>query len=129
MRLLLDTHVLLWWVTDDPKLPHKCADLVENKTHDIAISPISAYEIRFKALKGLLPHGEAAIEDIARVASQAGFTSLPLTWSHAITAGTLPLPHRDPFDRLLAGQAITEGYSILSADSAFDALGATRVWS
>ena len=129
MRLLLDTHVLLWWVTDDPKLPRQCATWIEDQGNDVAISPVSAYEIRFKAMKGLLPHGEAAIEEIARVADQAGFFTLPLTWAHAIAAGALPLPHRDPFDRLLAGQAMIEGYSILSADPAFDTLGATRVWS
>jgi PIN domain nuclease of toxin-antitoxin system len=129
MRLLLDTHVLLWWVTDDPKLPHRCSAWIEDRTNDVAISAVSAYEIRFKALKGLLPHGEAAIAEIALVASRAGFVFLPLTWPHAEAAGALPLPHRDPFDRLLAGQAITEGYALLSADAAFDSLKATRVWS
>ncbi|MSP03488.1 MAG: type II toxin-antitoxin system VapC family toxin [Acetobacteraceae bacterium] len=129
MRLLLDTHVLLWWVTDDRKLPRPCAAWIEDRANDIAISPVSAYEIRFKALKGLLPHGEAAIEAIGRVAEQAGFVSLPLTWAHALAAGALPLPHRDPFDRLLAGQAIVDGYTLLAADAAFDTLGAPRVWS
>lgn len=57
MRLLLDTHVLLCWVTDDPKRPHQCATWIEERANDIAISPVSAYEIRFKALKELLPHG------------------------------------------------------------------------
>lgn len=129
MRLLLDTHVLLWWVTDDQKLPRPCAAWIEDRSNEIAISPVSAYEIRFKALKGLLPHGEAAIEAIGHVAEQAGFVPLPLTWPHALAAGALPLTHRDPFDRLFAGQAIAEGYSLLSADAAFDALGASRVWS
>ena len=121
--------MLLWWVTDDRKLPGQCADWIEDRSHDIAISPVSANEIRFKALKGLLPHGEAAIEAIGRVAEQAGFVLLPLIWPHALAAGALPLPHRDPFDRLLAGQAIAEGYALLSADAAFDALGVPRVWS
>lgn len=129
MRLLLDTHVLLWWVADDAKLPRQCADWIEDRANDIAISAVSAYEIRFKALKGLLPHGEAAITEIARVANRAGFVDLPLIWQHAVAAGTLPLPHRDPFDRLLAGQAIVEGYNVLSVDPAFDGLGATRVWA
>lgn len=129
MRLLLDTHVLLWWVADDPKLPRQCATWIDDRSQDIAISSVSAHEIRFKAMKGLPPHGEGAIVEIARVADRAGFLSLPLTWSHAIAAGALPLPHRDPFDRLLAGQAMTEGYTLLSADEAFDSLGAARLWS
>jgi PIN domain nuclease of toxin-antitoxin system len=129
MRLLLDTHVLLWWVTDDTKLPRQCAAWIEDRGNDIAISAVSAYEIRFKSLKGLLPRGEAAVAQLTLLASQAGFVSLPLTWPHAIAAGALPLPHRDPFDRLLAGQAIIEGYALLSADPAFDTLGAPRLWS
>ena len=129
MRLLLDTHVLLWWVTDDPKLPRQCATWIEDRANDIAISPVSAYEIRFKTLKGLLPHGEAAIVEIARVVETAGFSFVPLTWRHAAAAGTLPLPHRDPFDRLLAGQAIVEAYQLLSTDAAFDLLGTARVWA
>ena len=129
MRLLMDTHALLWWVTDDRKLPRQCVAWIEDRSNDIAINPVSACEIRFKTLKGLLPHGETAIEAIGRVAEQAGFVPLPLTWAHALVAGALPLPHRDPFDRLLSAQAIAEGYALLSADAAFDALGAPRLWS
>ena len=72
---------------------------------------------------------EAAIEAIGRVAEQAGFVSLPLTWAHALAAGALPLPHRDPFDLMLAGQAVAEGYMLLSADAAFDTLGVSRIWT
>lgn len=57
MRLLLDTHVQLWWVTGDAKPPHQCAAWIEDRANDIAISAVSAYEIRFKAMKGLLPNG------------------------------------------------------------------------
>jgi PIN domain nuclease of toxin-antitoxin system len=128
MRLLLDTHVLLWWVTDDPKLPRRCVALIEDQANDIAISPVSAYEIRFKTLKGLLPHGEPALIEITRIAETAGFSFLPLTCTHAEAAGALPLPHRDPFDRLLAAQAIVEGYDVLSAEMAFDGLGVARIW-
>jgi PIN domain nuclease of toxin-antitoxin system len=73
--------------------------------------------------------GNGTIVEIARVADRAGFLSRPLTWSHAIAAGALPLPHPDPFDRLLVGQAMTEGHTRLSADEAFDSLGAARLWS
>jgi PIN domain nuclease of toxin-antitoxin system len=129
VRLLLDTHILLWWVTDDPKLPTRCAGWIEDRANDIAISAVSAYEIRFKAMKGLLPHGETAIAEIARIAEAAAFTFLPLTWAHTLVAGALPLPHRDPFDRMLVGQAIVEDYKLLSADGALDSLGPIRIWS
>jgi hypothetical protein len=128
MRLLLDTHALLWWLTNSPRLPARCAARIEDRANDVAISPVSAYEMRFKANKGLLPVSDALLADVPRIAAQEGFTLLPLTWQHALAAGALPLPHRDPFDRLLAAQALTEGYALLSVDPALDGLGVTRVW-
>lgn len=115
-------------MTDDPKLPAQCAGWIEDRGNDVALIPLSAYEIKFKALKGLLPGGDALAADIGAVAAQAGFRLLPISLEHALAAGALPLPHRDPFDRLLAAQAMVEGYSVLSADEAFDRLGANRVW-
>lgn len=128
MRLLLDTHALLWWMVDDPKLPERCVGWIEDRANEGAVSPLSAYEIRFKANKGLLPGGEALAADIGQVAERAGFGILPLTLEHALLAGALPLPHRDPFDRLLSAQAIVSGFSILSSDEALDTLGVQRTW-
>lgn len=103
MRLLLDTHALLWWLLDDPKLPPRCVEWLQDRANMVAISPVSAYELRFKALKGLLHGVEDLIEGVPEFAVREGFTILPLTWKHAQAAAALPLPHRDPFDRLLAG--------------------------
>jgi len=128
VRLLLDTHALPWWLTDDPKLPAHAGSRIDDPTNDIAISPVSAYELRFKALKGLLPGGDLAAAEIAQVADAANFTVLPLTLDHASLAGSLPLPHRDPFDRVLAAQALPGEYTILSVAAAFDGLGVPRVW-
>jgi PIN domain nuclease of toxin-antitoxin system len=128
MRLLLDTHTLLWWLTNNPRLPARCAAWIEDRANDVAISPVSAYEMRFKANKGLLPVGDALLADVPRIAAREGFTLLPLTWHHALAAGALPLPHRDPFDRLLAAQAILDGYAVLSVDTALDGLGVARIW-
>jgi PIN domain nuclease of toxin-antitoxin system len=127
LRLKLDTHTLLWWLTDDPKLPARVAEWIEDPASEIAISPISAYELRFKALKGLFPGGDVLAADLPRVAAQAGFAIANVTIAHAIVAGALPLPHRDPFDRLLAAQAKIEGFAMLSIDAAFDGLGVSRV--
>jgi PIN domain nuclease of toxin-antitoxin system len=113
---------------DDPKLPTRCGGWIEDRANMVAVSPLSAYELRFKARKGLLPGGDALAADIGSMADRAGFILLPLTLDHALVAGALPLPHRDPFDRLPAAQAIVEGYSILSADTAFDGLGAPGTW-
>jgi PIN domain nuclease of toxin-antitoxin system len=128
LRLLLDTHALLWWLIDDPKLPRRTAGWIDDRANEIAISPISAYELRFKASKGLLPGGDALAAEIGHMAELAGFAILPVTLEHAVAAGALPLPHRDPFDRLLAAQAILDGYTMLSVDIAFDGLGVTRMW-
>jgi PIN domain nuclease of toxin-antitoxin system len=128
VRLLLDTHALLWWLTDDPKLPDRCADWIEDPANAVAVSPISAYELRFKATKGLLPGGEVVAADIGTMAEQANIAIVQLTMEHALRAGALPLPHRDPFDRLLAAQALVDGYSILSIDAVFDAFGVERIW-
>lgn len=113
---------------DDPKLPARCADWIEDRTNDVVLSPLSAYELRFKATKGLLPGGDALASDIGMVAERAGFRILPLSLEHALVAGALPLPHRDPFDRLLAAQPIVEGYAVLSIDEALDSLGVQRTW-
>ena len=128
MRLLLGTHTLLWWLTDDPKLPTRVAALIEDEANDVAISPVSAYELRFKALKGLLPGGDTLAEGLAAVAAEARFDTVPIRLEHAVLAGSLPLPHRDPFDRLIAAQAILGGFTVLSVDAAFDGLGAARSW-
>lgn len=128
MRLLLDTHTLLWWMIDDRRLPSRCAAWIEDRGNVVAVSPVSAYELRFKSNKGLLPGGDALAGDIGPTVQRAGFVLLPVLLEHALLAGALPLPHRDPFDRLLAAQAIVESYSILSLDPAFDGLGAARAW-
>lgn len=128
MRLLLDTHALVWWLIDDPKLSATAGGLIDDRANEIAVSPVSAYELRFKALKGLLPGGETLAAEIGRMAEHAEFAILALTLEHALVAGALPLPHRDPFGRLLAAQAIVDGYTMLSADLAFDGLRAPRTW-
>jgi PIN domain nuclease of toxin-antitoxin system len=78
-------------------------------------------------MKGLLPGGEALAVDIGTMSDRAGFVMVPVTLEHTLAAGALALPNRDPFDRMLAAQAIVNGYAILSADTAFDRLGASRV--
>jgi PIN domain nuclease of toxin-antitoxin system len=109
-------------------LPARCIEWFEDRGNGIAISAVSGYEIRFKAEKGLLPGGEALAGELRLVAEEAGFAVLSLTLQHAVAAGALPLPHRGPFDRMIAAQAAVEGYAVLSADLAFDGLRVRRVW-
>lgn len=128
MRLLLDTHTLLWWVADDAKLPESCARLINDKANNVAVSVVSAYEIRFKATKGLLPNGEALALQLGDLAARAEFDVLPVTLDHALRAGAFSMDHRDPFDRLIGAQAIVGDYVLVSNDSALDQFGVQRVW-
>lgn len=129
MRLLLDTHTLLWWVTDDAKLPASCASLINDKQNVVAISVVSAYEIRFKATKGLLPNGEQLALQLEELAAQADFEVLSITLAHALRAGAYGMAHRDPFDRLIGAQAIAGDYVLVSNDAALDQFGVKRVWT
>jgi len=128
VRLLLDTHAFLWWIADSGRLSRKARRLIADETNDIAVSAASAWEIATKHRIGRLPGGEAVALDVAgRIASQ-GFSELPISVSDGERAGRLPGPHRDPFDRMLAAQALARGLPIISIDGVFDRYGLNRLW-
>lgn len=128
MRLLLDTHALLWALTDNPKLSRKAAALISDGGNQILISPVSAYEICAKHALGKLPEAEPLAIDFEGEIAPLNVEWLPITPAHSITAGKLDPAHRDPFDRLLAGQALVERLTLLSSDQAFDAFDVERLW-
>ncbi|MGL4236844.1 type II toxin-antitoxin system VapC family toxin [Tabrizicola sp.] len=114
--ILLDTHILLWALADDPRLTHRARSLLE-RAEIRFLSAASVWEIEIKrALGKLWIDG-----DIVDVAGRAGFAPLAITWEHAAEAGRLPPHHADPFDRLLIAQARIENLPILSADRQFAA--------
>jgi len=115
MKILLDTHVLLWWLQDSPQLPAKARKLIANPSHIVFISSASIWELRIKeSLKKIkLP------EDFTEVLQQEKFERLPIAHEHAHALKDLPEIHRDPFDRLLICQAMTEGMTILTHDDVF----------
>ncbi|MXW86271.1 MAG: type II toxin-antitoxin system VapC family toxin [Boseongicola sp. SB0667_bin_21] len=114
MRLLLDTHMLLWALNDDPKLTLQARKALRD-AQDRIVSAVSIWEISIKRSIGKL-----RIEgDPVRYARAAGCAPLSVTWSHGDIAGALPPHHADPFDRLLIAQAQSEGLTILTADRAF----------
>lgn len=126
MRLLLDTHVVLWWLGDLPRLGDRTRTAIEGAA-DILVSAVSGYEITFKQSLGKL----RATDELDQYLEMDGFRALPVTMKHAATAGRLPLHDRDPFDRLLVAQARCEGLTLVTADhrmSAYDVplLDATR---
>ncbi|MDE2664351.1 MAG: type II toxin-antitoxin system VapC family toxin [Gemmatimonadota bacterium] len=128
MRALLDTHAFLWWIADSGRLSRKARRLVADETNDIAVSAASAWEIATKHRIGRLPGGEAVALDVAGRISDQGFSELPISVSDGERAGRLPGPHRDPFDRMLAAQALARGLPIISIDGVFDRYGLDRLW-
>jgi PIN domain nuclease of toxin-antitoxin system len=111
MTLLLDTHIALWAITGDATLGDDVLDRLRHDP-DIFLSPVSLWEITIKQAIGKL----AGPADLAVRVRDMGFRELPLTHAHAIAAGCLPPHHRDPFDRVLVAQAVTEGLTLVSRD-------------
>jgi len=112
MRLLLDTHVLLWWLADDPALSKRARALIANEP-EVFASAASAWEIAIKRALGKLE----APEDLPSALEAGGIRRLPIDFQHAATAGALPRHHDDPFDRILVAQARLEGLTLLTSDA------------
>jgi PIN domain nuclease of toxin-antitoxin system len=117
VRLLLDTHVLLWWLDDSPALGAEARDLISLGENEVYVSAISAAEIAIKSSTGKL----RVPSDLEQQLDQNAFAPLPLRLRHALAVETLPLHHRDPFDRLLIAQAQCEDALLVTADRMFAA--------
>jgi PIN domain nuclease of toxin-antitoxin system len=128
MRLLLDTHTLLWWLTENSSLPHSARKLIANKNHDVLVSAASAWEISTKVRLGKLPIAIDLAHDFTAYLERERFDTLAVSAEHGIRAGLLPGPHKDPFDRMLIAQALTENLAIVSNDVVFDGYGVKRAW-
>lgn len=113
MKILLDTHALLWWLTDSDRLGNEARNLVADPANDILVSTASFWEIAVKIRVGRL---RADLDEIMTAVSSEGFTLLEIAPSHYRTLMTLPVHHRDPFDHLLIAQAIAEKAVFLSED-------------
>ena len=128
MRLLLDTHTLLWWLAENPSLPSSARKLIANKNHDVLVSAASAWEIATKVRLGKLPIALDLAHDFTAYLERERFETLAVSAEHGIRAGLLPGPHKDPFDRMLIAQALAENLAIVSNDLVFDGYGVKRVW-
>ncbi|WP_432148913.1 type II toxin-antitoxin system VapC family toxin [Streptomyces sp. bgisy029] len=111
MRLLLDTHVILWWLGDSDELSDQVKDLLDTEP-SVHLSAVSAWEIAIKQSLGKL----GGPDDLAERVRDSQFTALPITAGHGVRAGRLPALHRDPFDRILIAQAQVEGMTIVTRD-------------
>ena len=128
MKLLIDTHVVIWWVTAPDRLSRTVDDLLQAGSVDIFVSPVTAFEIARKHGIGKLTFDVHFLGQFDARIAQLGWTELVLTNAHAVAAGQLTGSHKDPFDRLISAQAIAEGMTVATADPAIAALGAKVVW-
>lgn len=112
MNLLLDTHIILWWLNDDEKLSGKHRKLISRPKNNCYISSATIWEISIKAALGKLEISSSYRAEL----EEEGFLELPVNWQHAEAVRNLPLIHKDPFDRLLIVQAQIEGLCLLTAD-------------
>lgn len=128
MRLLLDTSTLIWWTLDQADLPTRIRQLILDPDHDKWVSAVSAMEVSTKVRIGKLPDAEELAASFSAVLADQGFYELTLHVRHGELAGRLPGLHKDPFDRMLAAQAILEGLTIVSSDTALDQFGVQRIW-
>lgn len=128
MRLLLDTHTLLWWFTDDPRLSSTARLGIADIASEILVSAASAWEVATKQRFGKLEGVPGAARRFAELVAADGFTPLSISHAHALRAGSFPAEHRDPFDRMLAAQAEIEEVPLVTCDPAFEKFGIETVW-
>lgn len=129
MRLLLDTHALIWAAQAPEKLPPVARDAIEDERNNVYVSAVSALEIATKYRLGKLDVSPTLAEHFVEEVQSQGFLILPISAHHAQRAGLLSIPHRDPFDRLLIAQTLVEGLALVSNEAIFDDWHVLRLWS
>ncbi len=128
MRLLLDTHTFLWFVLNDPQLSAAAQSLINDPANDVLVSPASYWEIAIKVGLKKLDLRASYDDFLQRGIVGNDFEILPIEPRHTSLLTTLPRHHRDPFDRLLVAQALTESLPLVSGDVPLDAYGIHRLW-
>ncbi len=129
MKLLLDTQCWLWWFAQPEKLNNNAIEKIAQETNEIWFSVASVWEIAIKVSIGKLPLPEPIDHYIPSRINTLGAKSLTITNSHALQVATLPLHHRDPFDRILIAQAQIENMTLVSADSQFNQYSLSLLWA
>ena len=125
---MLDTHALLWWWQDSPRLSARASAAMADPTHAIWVSAASVWEMSIKHQQGKLSGVPTEPEQLRALLARSGFELLPIDAAHALHAGNHPAQHRDPFDRMLAAQAELEDATLVTRDAAFGAFGCRVLW-
>lgn len=128
MNLLLDTHALLWWLADSPELPPRARAKIADSASSVWVSAASAWEIATKVRLGKLELDPAEALALEKTVLEEGFLLLPVHFRHALRSGQLASEHRDPFDRMLAAQALEEGFTVVTRDLEVKKLGCRTLW-
>jgi PIN domain nuclease of toxin-antitoxin system len=128
LRVLLDTHALLWWLSDDAALTRSARRTIADTKNTMIVSAASAWEIATKVRLDKLPTANDLAADFSGHLDRDGFQLLAISAEHGIRAGLLPGPHKDPFDRMLIAQAQAENTPIISNEILFESYGVRRIW-
>lgn len=128
MSILLDTHAVLWANLTPQRLSKKVAAMLNDGSVTILVSAVSAWEIATKVRLGKLPGAEDFEQDFLQLPARTGFVLLPMQAETALRAGRLHGPHGDPFDRMIAAQALDLDIPVISIDAQLDAFGVRRIW-
>jgi PIN domain nuclease of toxin-antitoxin system len=128
LRVLLDTHALIWWFSDDPSLPQTVRGIIADTDNTLVVSAASAWELAIKHQSGKLRKVADLVSDFSGRIDREGFQLLPISAEHGIRAGLLPGLHKDPFDRMLIAQSQAENVPIISNEAVFEAYGVRRLW-
>jgi len=127
LEILLDTHTVVWWMLDSPRLSKRASEILRGSSNHLLVSAVVAWELAIKVNAGKI-QPPTLISGLEGAMADQLFVELPITLDHAVRAGLLPLHHRDPFDRLLVAQSQALNLPILSADRGLDEYDVRRVW-
>ena len=128
MRLLLDTHAVIWWFGGGRRLSSRALEALEDQSNDVIVSAASAWEITTEYRARRLPDATGLAEDIAGHMARENFQELPITIGDAVHAASLPEIHRDTFDRILIAQALSRDLTLVSIEPLFDQYDVHRLW-
>lgn len=128
MRLLLDTHALIWWVENDFQLSASARAAIGDPTSQVSVSTASAWECAIKIPTGKLPQAAPLLAAFRTILRREGFDVLDISLEHVLAAGALPQFHGDLFDRILVAQSLAEGLAFVSKDKELDRYGVKRLW-
>jgi PIN domain nuclease of toxin-antitoxin system len=128
LRVLLDTHTLVWATSSTSSLSRQASQIIVDHSNVVFVSAASAWEIATKVRLGKFPEAEELERDFLSIMDRAGYTLIPIDAATALRAGRLAAAHGDPFDRMIAAQALANDIPVLSADGKLDVFGIRRIW-